>query len=209
MLCFGEEIACTDTSVLGGIFESAGAKFADLEENGAKMNSCGNQQNAFAACEETRPRFLAADHKAPTFFCPKPRRLIPLAVVAEPVPPFRWHSEDFPDSRAVEEDLVDLLLAKGGEHNRSDSSSPFFCGSPPSRASNPVVHDPRFGEDRPPAPAPAPFAPFPLTQSTAPMSPKHGCAHAKFGLLPAAVRVDGFDCLDRARRSCSGLTAVA
>lgn len=169
------------------------------------MNSCGNQQNAYAASEETRSRFLGTDHKAPTF-CPKPRRLIPLAVVvAEPVLPFRCLSEGFPDSSAVEEDLVDLLLAKGGELDRSDSSSPFFCGSPPSRAANPVVHDARFGEDLPPAP----FAPFLPTQSMAAMSPKHGCAHAKFGLLPAAVRVDGFDCLDRARRSCSGLTAVA
>ncbi|KAG6512764.1 uncharacterized protein LOC121976948 [Zingiber officinale] len=166
------------------------------------MNSCGFHQNAFAAREEMRPPFLAADRKAP-ILCPKPRRLRPLCVVAEPFRPFPWPSKDFPDPKAGEEDLVDMLLSKGGELHQPDSNSPFFCGSPPSRAANPVVHDARFGEDRPPAP----FAPFPLTQSM--MSPKHGCAHAKLGLLPAAVRVEGFDCLDGARRSCSGITAVA
>lgn len=102
-------------------------------------------------------------------------------------------------------DILIWYLLQGGEENQVASSPPFFCGSPPSRAANPVVHDARFGEDRPPAP----FAPLPLIQSGPPLSPNQGCAHAKFGLKPAAVRIEGFDCLDRDRRRCSGITAVA
>nr|XP_009390219.1 PREDICTED: uncharacterized protein LOC103976657 [Musa acuminata subsp. malaccensis]XP_009390220.1 PREDICTED: uncharacterized protein LOC103976657 [Musa acuminata subsp. malaccensis] len=165
------------------------------------MNRCAMQQNPFAAYEEMRTAFAAAERKPPVF-CPKPRRLSPPAGVADPIWPLRWHSSrqaDFSDSNAVA-DLLDILLAKDGEEqNREASSPPFFCGSPPDRAANPVVHDARFGEDRPPL---APFAPVQPTQSVTPMSPKH----AKFGLLPAAVRVEGFDCLDR---GCSSIAAVA
>ncbi|RRT39187.1 hypothetical protein B296_00045841, partial [Ensete ventricosum] len=151
----------------------------DLEEIGAKMNHCGMQQNAFAACEEMRAPFAFVDRKAP-IFCPRPRRFSPLAAVADPLRP--------------DEELDQLA-----------TSPPFFCGSPPSRAANPVIHDARFGENHPPAL----FAPSPLTLSGPPMSPKQGCAHAKFGLLPAAVRVEGFDSLNRDGRSCSGIAAVA
>ncbi|XP_065026019.1 uncharacterized protein LOC135650526 isoform X1 [Musa acuminata AAA Group] len=172
-----------------------------------KMNHRAmQQQNALSASEEMRAPLAVADRKPPVF-CPKPRRLSPFAAVAEPVLPFRWlssHQTDFSDSKAGA-DLHGIFLAKGGEQNQVSSSPPFFCGSPPSRAANPVVHDARFGDDRPPAA----FAPVPLIQSGPPLSPKQGCAHAKFGLMPAAVRIEGFDCLNRDRRSCSSITAVA
>ncbi|RZR99585.1 hypothetical protein BHM03_00029147 [Ensete ventricosum] len=46
--------------------------------------------NAFAvACDEMRPAFPFADRKTPVF-CPKPRRLSPLAGIADPVRPPRW-----------------------------------------------------------------------------------------------------------------------
>ncbi|URE28311.1 hypothetical protein MUK42_30132 [Musa troglodytarum] len=95
--------------------------------------------------------------------------------------------------------VIMICSQDGEEQNHEASSPPFFCGSPPDRAANPVVHDARFGEDRPPL---APFAPVQPAQSVTSMSPKH----AKFGLLPAAVRVEGFDCLDR---GCSSIAAVA
>ncbi|XP_074582675.1 uncharacterized protein LOC141838942 [Curcuma longa] len=171
------------------------------------MNHCAMQQpNAFIACEEIRGPFAVAERKPPVF-CPKPRRVNPFHSVVDPVRPLRWHTShqlDLSDSKAGA-DLLDIFLSKGAEHNQFSCSPPFFCGSPPSRAANPVVHDARFGEDRPPTP----FAPSPLTQSGSPVSPKQGCAHAKFGLVPAAVRVEGFDCLNRGRRSCSSITAVA
>ncbi|XP_074572945.1 uncharacterized protein LOC141829386 [Curcuma longa] len=171
------------------------------------MNHCAMQQaNAFAACEEIGATFAVAERRTPVF-CPKPRRLSSFAGVAGPERPLRWHSShqmDFSDSKAGA-DLLEIFQSKGGEQNQVASSPPFFCGSPPSRAANPVVHDARFGNDRPPAP----FASSPLTQPGPSMSPKHGFALAKFGLVPAAVRVEGFDCLNRSRPSCSSITAVA
>uniref|UniRef100_A0A804N509 Uncharacterized protein n=1 Tax=Zea mays TaxID=4577 RepID=A0A804N509_MAIZE len=75
----------------------------------------------------------AADAKSP-LFCPKPRR---------PAAPLRCHqSGGFSDAGT---DLLDLLLSKGDESGLSSASPqpPLFCGSPPRRASNPVVHDSR------------------------------------------------------------------
>lgn len=185
----------------------AGVAIVDLEEIEAKMNHCAMQQNAFAAaCEEMRAPFAFVDRKAP-IFCPRPRRFSPLAAVVDPVRPVRWqssHQSDFSDSNAGP-DPLDIFLTKDEELDQLATSPPFFCGSPPSRAANPVVHDARFGENHPPAL----FAPSPLTLSGPPMSPKQGCAHDKFGVLPATVRVEGFDCLNRDGRSCSGIAAVA
>ncbi|XP_073000061.1 uncharacterized protein [Typha latifolia] len=162
------------------------------------MNHCGMQQNAFASCDEF------ANRKSPVF-CPKPRRLGPPPPVV-PVRPLRWHTShqvDFFDSRDGSE-VVDIFFPKGGEHNYVASSPPFFCGSPPSRAENPVVHDARFGADRPVSPV----GPVQVVRPGSPMSPS-GCARAKFGFKPATVRIEGFDCLgSRGRRGC-GITAVA
>ncbi|KAJ8493830.1 hypothetical protein OPV22_015551 [Ensete ventricosum] len=45
-------------------------------------------------------------------------------------------------------EILDLLLSKDGSEGDSDSSSQvgFFCGSPPARTNNPVVHDSEFGK---------------------------------------------------------------
>jgi hypothetical protein len=104
---------------------------------------------------------------------------------------------------------------------------PLFCGSPPRRASNPVVHDSRFGMDYPP-PMPVPLPGLPAVVAAAPvavavarpnprpsvapsMSPRGAsCARARFAFQPAAVRVEGFDCLDRSRGGRGhGITAMA
>lgn len=101
---------------------------------------------------------------------------------------------------------------------------PLFCGSPPRRASNPVVHDSRFGMDYPPMPVPLPGLPVvaaapvavarptPRPSAAPAMSPRgaSGCARARFAFQPAAVRVEGFDCLDRSRGGRGhGITAMA
>uniref|UniRef100_A0A0D9Y163 Uncharacterized protein n=1 Tax=Leersia perrieri TaxID=77586 RepID=A0A0D9Y163_9ORYZ len=152
----------------------------------------------------------AGDAKSP-LFCPKPRR---------PVAPLR---------SAAGMDLLDLLLSKE-ESGVTAVPSP-FCGSPPRRASNPVVHDSRFGVDCPPMPAwpPAmvssavaaasPAAPVAVVihrptprPAAPPMSPRGGgcTARARFAFQPAAVRVEGFDCLDGGRgRRGHGITAMA
>ncbi|CAL9048313.1 unnamed protein product [Musa banksii] len=48
-------------------------------------------------------------------------------------------------------EILDLLLSKDASEGDSDSSSRvgFFCGSPPARTNNPVVHDSEFGKQSP------------------------------------------------------------
>ncbi|KAF8692205.1 hypothetical protein HU200_039808 [Digitaria exilis] len=175
----------------------------------------------FAAMKSPLPVAASAatgDAKSP-LFCPKPRR---------PVAPLRCHQSGGYSDAAAGVDLLDLILSKGEESGLMAASPqpppPLFCGSPPRRASNPVVHDSRFGMDYPPVPVPLPglpvmaAAPVAVARpnprpSVAPsMSPRgaSGCARARFAFQPAAVRVEGFDCLDRSRGGRGhGITAMA
>lgn len=126
------------------------------------------------------------DRDRDSVVCPKPRRLNPL----------------------------DTILAKGDSEIEQfwpqvASSPPFFCGSPPSRVGNPLVQDARFGDDNfsPLSPSswvvvPAPSGLPPSPSSSSASARKGGCVRANFGNNPA-VRIEGFDCLDRDRRNCS------
>ncbi|KAB2013978.1 hypothetical protein Goshw_021097 [Gossypium schwendimanii] len=128
-------------------------------------------------------------------------------VCPKPIRTFRWstnscYQTEMADSKTGAE-LLDIILPEGGygAENPTDqmaSSPPYFCGSPPSRASNPVIQDARFNDEQPVLP--------PLT-SPAPSS-RGGCVRVKFGQMPAAVRIEGFDCLTRDGRHRS-ISAVA
>ncbi|PIN22545.1 hypothetical protein CDL12_04738 [Handroanthus impetiginosus] len=183
------------------------------------MNHCAIQQNSFAACEEiwasaaTTTATVAGRSvdKKGTVVCPKPRRLGLIHTTLDPsyTRSLRLHvshQQEDCDAKAGNE-LLDIILAKGG--NGADqsvtqvaSSPPFFSGSPPSRVSNPLIQDARFGDETftpvsPRAiPIPSGLAPSPTSTR------KGGCIRANFGNNPA-VRIEGFDCLDRDRRSCS------
>ena len=85
------------------------------------------------------------------------------------------------------------------------SSPPFYCGSPPCRVSNPVIQDARFGNEKITPLSPAPPSPPPSSSSA---RKGGGCVRMKFGHTPAAVRIEGFDCLRRDGRNCS-ISAVA
>ncbi|CAL5399649.1 unnamed protein product [Camellia sinensis] len=175
-----------------------------------KMNHCAVQQkNAFAACEEMRSSvsvcFSTSDRRE-TVVCPKPRRL-----ALDPIRSLRWHvshQQELCESKAGT-DLLDIILPKGsygGEQSYAPVASsppPFFCGSPPSRVSNPLIQDDRFGDERftPVSPRSIPI-PSGLSSSPASSSRKGACVRANFGNNPA-VRIEGFDCLDRDRRNCS------
>ncbi|KAF8407812.1 hypothetical protein HHK36_006948 [Tetracentron sinense] len=179
-----------------------------------KMNHCAIQQNAYAACEEMRSCVPISDRKDPVF-CPKPRRLGHLnPTINDPIRPLRWnlsYQTEICDSKAGTE-LLDIILSKGGygaeqSPTQVASSPPFFCGSPPSRAANPLTQDARFREEKitPVSPIPIPSG---LSSSPSSSARKGGCVRTKFGHKPAAVRVEGFDCLDRDRRN-RGIPAVA
>ncbi|KAL6529227.1 hypothetical protein OROGR_014850 [Orobanche gracilis] len=180
------------------------------------MNHCAIQQNSFAACDEIWANSAAAGgrsvDKRETVVCPKPRRLGLVQTTFEPpcARPFRWHvshQQEDCDSKAGNE-LLSIILAKGhygAEQSLSHiaSSPPFFSGSPPGRVSNPLIQDARFGDEKyfPVSPRAIIHAPSGPTHSPS-STRKGGCVRVNFGNNPA-VRVEGFDCLDRDRRNCS------
>lgn len=83
------------------------------------------------------------------------------------------------------------------------SSPPYFSGSPPSRAANPLIQDARFGDEKL-TPLQVPVVPSPSgLPSPSSSARKAGCTRMKFGLKPATVRVEGFDCLNRDRQNSS------
>ncbi|XP_071716949.1 uncharacterized protein [Rutidosis leptorrhynchoides] len=164
------------------------------------MNHCGMQQNS---------------NYSPVV-CPKPRRInLFNTTMNEPVRPLRWQiccQQEFYESEAGPE-LLDLILAKGGGYGESDqtctqvaSSPPYFCGSPPSRVCNPVIQDARFGDEKitPISLQPMVHNPTSVIPTPSPSSSrKGGCFRSNYGTKPA-VRIEGFDCLNRDnRRNCS------
>lgn len=193
------------------------------------MKQCAIQQNMVAGgCEEMRnsvPVSVSDRRDRDYLVCPKPRRLGLLNTAFnnnnDPQPPrsLRWNlshqAENF-DSTAGS-DLFDIILSKGGYGGSEQSctqlasSPPFFCGSPPSRVANPLIHDSRFGDEKI-----TPLSPVLLPSSPSSSARKGvvgggsngGCVRPNFGNKPA-VRIEGFDCLDRDRRNCSSIPALA
>lgn len=168
-----------------------------------KMNCYSLQQNAFAACDVVRGSLPNTEQDS--VICPKPRRVGILSDM--PIRPFRWHLSQQTggsDSKAGAE-VLDIILRKEshGEEcaSQAAASPPYFCGSPPVRAANPLVQDARFADEKN-TPMLGNSSPSGL-QSPSSASRKGGCARMKFGLTPAAVRVEGFDCLNRDRQNSS------
>ncbi|XP_010558558.1 PREDICTED: uncharacterized protein LOC104827157 [Tarenaya hassleriana] len=171
------------------------------------MNHCNLQQNAFVSRDEMRGFVPICDPKD-LVVCPKPRRVGILA--NNGMRPLRLHvsqAAEVCDSKAGAE-LLDIILRKedygtGQSVLSVGSSPPFFCGSPPSRAVNPQVQDARFGDEKLDPISPSPLSSgFPSPTSAASRG-KGGYVRMKFGLKPAAVRVEGFDCLNRDRQNSS------
>ncbi|KAK4752577.1 hypothetical protein SAY87_021375 [Trapa incisa] len=133
-----------------------------------KTDRIGYQQNAMGACE-----WMVKE----SVVCPKPRRF---SFIRCPIN----RSAEMGDAGAASELLEIIVPEVGYDFERT---SPFLLGSPPSRASNPLVQDARFADKRL----------VPLSPS-APLSPTShnggGCARTKFGHEPAPVRIEGFNC---------------
>ncbi|XP_073146336.1 uncharacterized protein [Henckelia pumila] len=167
------------------------------------MSHYSIHRNAFASYEEMNKRSAVV--------CPKPRRLSPAGVTPkEPSParPFRSHvsyQQEICDVEAGNE-LLHIIRAKGDDYagqliTQIASSPPFFSGSPPSRVSNPLIQDSRFGDGKftpiSPRAIPTPSGLAPSQSSTC----KGGFVRANF--INPATRIEGFDCLDRDRRNRS------
>ncbi|GMJ03304.1 hypothetical protein like AT1G68490 [Hibiscus trionum] len=177
------------------------------------MQQCAIQQTATGSSREDLQSTFSVMVTDPreTMVCPKPRRLglLNTSFNDHPVRSLRWqisHQTELCDSKAGS-DILDMILTKGGcRVEQVASSPPFFCGSPPSRVANPLIQDPRFGEERvlTPLSQPSPNPPLSGLPSPSPASSsrKGGCIRANFGNKPA-VRVEGFDCLDKDSRNCS------
>ncbi|OEL28566.1 hypothetical protein BAE44_0010412 [Dichanthelium oligosanthes] len=97
-------------------------------------------------------------------------------------------------------DILDLILSKNDPDVDTDSSSQagFFCGSPPVRTNNPVIHDPQFGKKTPS------FSPLGSLNSFGKMgagrvevgSPSCGASSPK-------VRIEGFACGNKEPPTCA------
>ncbi|KAK4361987.1 hypothetical protein RND71_017228 [Anisodus tanguticus] len=160
------------------------------------MNRCAYQQKALVGCDGV--------------VCPKPRRvgLFNSSYVQpnEPIRPSRFLQINNQQSEACDlkagTELLDIILTKGNydlETPNFDmaSSPPFFFGSPPSRASNPLIQDSQFSNNNfvPILAIPeGPAAPSPPPPSTSARKNGGGCAPVKFGIKPATVRIEGFNC---------------
>ncbi|KAG6746858.1 hypothetical protein NC652_034711 [Populus alba x Populus x berolinensis] len=175
------------------------------------MNYYGYEQKSamIGGCEERERMVVVVE----SVVCPKPRRLGLLnPPLNEQIRPLRLpvnHHAEMSDSKAGAE-LLDIILTKGGYGGDKPgfqvaSSPPFYCGSPPCRVSNPVIQDARFGNEKITPLSPAPPSPPPSSSSA---RKGGGCVRMKFGHTPAAVRIEGFDCLRRDGRNCS-ISAVA
>ncbi|XP_044488021.1 uncharacterized protein LOC123212860 [Mangifera indica] len=178
------------------------------------MNQCAIQQNIVTGREEMR---TSVSDRKDYVVCPKPRRLGLLHSTIndpQPVRSLRWnlsHQSEVLDPTAGS-DLFDIILPKGGFDGMEQSctqvlasSPPFFCGSPPSRVANPLIHDSRFGDDKiittlsPLSPVQLLLSPS-SSRKTGGGGAGGGCVRPNFGNKPP-VRIEGFDCRDR--RNCS------
>ncbi|KAF3600831.1 hypothetical protein F2Q69_00039294 [Brassica cretica] len=183
---------------------------SSVDKSGSKkMNHCNLQQNAFMSPhDESRGSIVPVS----SVFCPKPRRVISI-LSNNVIHPCRSHSSQpgaagVCDSKAGAE-LLDILRRKEETLSGAASSPPFFLGSPPSRASNPLAQDARFGDEKLNLVSPS-LSTFLTSPSPSPSRVRGGgCGgRVKFGLKPAAVRVEGFNCLNRDRQS-SNISAIA
>nr|GMD39398.1 uncharacterized protein LOC109159587 [Ipomoea batatas] len=136
--------------------------------------------------------------------CPKPGRvggLVDELTRPSCLQPFSQQTEACDSEAGIE--LLEIILSKGGCHVGTPnlqmaSSPPFFSGSPPSRAMNPLIQDLHFGHDDFVA-VPSPLRTVVLPLPSPPLTPSStrmnggGCG-MRFGQKPAQVRIEGFNC---------------
>ncbi|KMZ62573.1 hypothetical protein ZOSMA_452G00080 [Zostera marina] len=110
-----------------------------------------------------------------------------------------------PKPRRIADDLRGFV---GDDDREEDSEFPsFFCGSPPRRATNPLIHDVRFLETKQ-----IPFLSSNPTTSSPPPPPTE-LFRTTTNFVPDPVppvrRIEGFDCLNRGNRVVVGCSISA
>ncbi|TKY60927.1 hypothetical protein E2542_SST18032 [Spatholobus suberectus] len=111
--------------------------------------------NSYYGCQEKNTLTSCEEMRMESVICPKPRRLalINHSSINTHIRPLRHpiSCQSEAEDSGVGAELLDIILPKencyversGGQ--LVTSSPPFFCGSPPSRASNPLIQDEQFG----------------------------------------------------------------
>ncbi|GJN36421.1 hypothetical protein PR202_gb25280 [Eleusine coracana subsp. coracana] len=117
-----------------------------------RLGPGGGQQ--LPRMEDRRSRFWQMDAQPVLVICPQPRRPSRAPFIFESI-----NRAGSPKTNGVlpvcrgdsASDVLDLILNKNDPDADTDWSgqAAFFCGSPPVRTNNPVVHDPMFGEETP------------------------------------------------------------
>ncbi|CAF2062135.1 hypothetical protein Bca4012_100941 [Brassica carinata] len=171
------------------------------------MNHWAVQPNAFAAGGDLRNSVSVVERDQTVVVCPKPRRIGLRNPLHHPSRSLRCYSHQV-ESKA-ETDILDIILTQDGYGTEQvhptqvlDSPSPFLCGSPPSRVANPLTQDARFRDEISSSPISTLLGQPPSSPSSSSSGRKGGCVRGNFGNSPA-VRIEGFDCLDRDSRNCS------
>ncbi|KAL3680981.1 hypothetical protein R1sor_023937 [Riccia sorocarpa] len=122
--------------------------------------------------------------------CPKPRRVTNVSCPAPDfLKPSRRRRSHTSQSRAEGEagfEILDIFLSRSGYGDSSNfgCSPPYYCGSPPSRSGNPLIHDVQFTHIQRIPPAPS------VLSSLSSQQKKSSCGPV-YGGNPS-VRVEGF-----------------
>lgn len=119
--------------------------------------------------------------------CPRPRR--PTTVNCPTNEFMKPHRRQKSKSSARSDgvvcfELLDIFLSKGGYRDVTSygCSPPNFCGSPPSRAGNPLIHDAQFLHQR-------------TSSNLSQQMSSHACGPSSYSANPT-VRIEGFGASD-------------
>ncbi|KVH89156.1 hypothetical protein Ccrd_008860 [Cynara cardunculus var. scolymus] len=175
--------------------EGAISSSETYQKNHQMMDRCAYQQqnnnNNSNDCNNNGV-WLSGGEMMNDVVCPRPRRVDRLnlyvndSIISRSSP--RWQQyyaidgSDLCDSEAGTH-LLDLIFTKECFVAADRASNPFFCGSPPSRASNPLIQDARFANENP----------WPLSTGFEVSPSSSARARVKFGQMPAPVTVEGFN----------------
>ncbi|KAH7299325.1 hypothetical protein KP509_24G005600 [Ceratopteris richardii] len=149
-----------------------------LTELRSEIRECGNLRSAEGADEK--------------LICPKPQRLAVANLRSvdfiKPIRQVRSVSPVVIDSNDAGCEILEIFLSKNSCYGDFGRSPPYFSGSPPSRAANPLVRDKHF-----------------LHPSAYPIS----TSQVKVSLVAPnrenpLVRVEGFDCSSTHNFECTG-----